>query len=427
MEMSASAPPASDAVPFRSLAASLLRRTIAVALLCTLFAAGVQVAFTVREENARFDRAIGSIAATHVPMLSVALWDIEPEALRRQLKQIATQPEIAFARLQARTGQSFEAGDPKRARLAPTRLEIPYPEKRDGSIGTLELTPDRSSLYARLVERILAIVLGFAVLATAVCGLTYAVLRDELGRPMHELARFTRELRPDRLTVPLGDLRPPRAHVDEIDLVADGFRTLQGGLRAHVEGLDGQVAQRTAQLEAALDEIRALTVTDPLTGCFNRRYLDSRLSEETVRSRRTGQPLAVIMADVDHFKRINDTRGHAAGDAVLKGIAAVLRGVMRERIDWVARYGGEEFVIVLPDTTLESAEAVAERLRAALAATRFPHGGREMPVSASFGVAVGTDGADAASLLARADAMLYQAKAAGRNRVVSEGRARQAS
>ena len=407
--------------PFRSLAGSLLRRTIGVAVVCSLFAAGVQVAFTAREERARFDRAIDNVAATHVPMLSLALWDIEPEALRRQLKQIASQPEVAFVRLRARTGQVLEAGDALHGDEANARhLAIPYPGTREGSIGTLDVVPDRAALYERLAERITAIVLGFMVLATAVCGLTYAVLREELERPMRELARFTMELRPDRLTMPLGALRPPRRYSDEIDLVADGFRTLQDGIRAHVETLDTQVAQRTAELETALDEIHALTITDSLTGCFNRRYLDSRLSEEALRSRRTGQPLAVIVADIDRFKRVNDEMGHAAGDTVLRGVAGTMKREMRERIDWIARFGGEEFVIVLPDTTPEAAATVAERLRVAVEAARSMHDGREIAVTASFGVAVSTDGSDAASLLARADALLYDAKAAGRNRVVAE-------
>lgn len=407
--------------PFRSLAGSLLRRTIGVAVACTVVAAGVQVAFTVREENERFDRAIGTVASTHVPLLSVALWDIEPEAIRRQLQEIAKAPEIAHVRLRARTGQAFEAGEAAQGdRASVQRLVVPYPEKREGSIGTLEVMPDRGSLYRRLAERILAIVLGFAMLAAAVCGLTYAVLRDELARPMRKLARFTGELSPERLTTPLEPLRPPRPFSDEFDLVATGFRTLQDGIRAHVENLDQQVAQRTAELAAALDEIHALTITDPLTGCFNRRFLDSRLSEESLRSRRSGRPLAVILADVDHFKSVNDELGHAGGDVVLKGVAAVLRASMRERIDWVARYGGEEFVIVLPDTPLEAARAAAERLRTALAATQFVHGGFRIAVTASFGVAVATGEGDAASLLAQADALLYQAKAGGRNRVVAQ-------
>ena len=262
------------------------------------------------------------------------------------------------------------------------------------------------------------LVIGYAVFALVLCILIALMLRIEVERPMRHLARFTNELTPDRLTMPLMLSRPRGPWRDEIDLVADGFRTLQDAIHSHVANLDAQVASRTAQLQAALDEIRALTVTDALTGCFNRRHLDSRLAEETLRCHRSGYPLAVLMADIDHFKNVNDSLGHAAGDSVLRGVADVFKDAMRRRLDWVARFGGEEFVIVLPDTDIGRAVAIAERLRQAIEATRLSHSGHEIRVTASFGVAECLDTDDAASLLARADAMLYRAKESGRNRVV---------
>lgn len=404
---------------FRSLASSLVRRTVLVAMVCALLAAAVQATFAVREERAAFDRALHNIAQTNVPLLSVGLWDIEPEAIRRQLREIASQPEIAYVNLFERSGHSFEAGNRQlHDELSARLLAIPYPDGREGAIGTLEISANPQTLYQHVAQKVAVVVIGYAAFALVLCVLIALMLRIEVERPMRNLARFTTELTPDRLTMPLTLSRPARPWRDEIDLVADGFRTLQDGIHSHVANLDAQVASRTAQLQAALDEIRALTVTDALTGCFNRRHLDTRLGEETLRCHRSGYPLAVLISDLDHFKGVNDTLGHAAGDTVLRGVADVFKDAMRRRLDWVARYGGEEFVVVLPDTDIGRAVAIAERLRQAVQSTRFVHGGHEIRLTASFGVAECLDSDDAASLLARADSMLYRAKEAGRNRVV---------
>jgi diguanylate cyclase (GGDEF)-like protein len=407
-------------VTFQPLSSLLIRRLVLAALMCTLIAGAIQAFLTVREENAAIDRTIRNIGDTHVALLSVGLWDIETAAVRKQLAQIVGQREIGYARVEERSGHVFEAGDANLRDPAAPRLDIPYPDGRSGSIGTLEVSANQSTLVARVTERVLGVIVGLVALSVVLCFVIVAVLRLELEQPMRRLALFTRELTPDRLTTRLELPRPKRSWEDEIDLVANGFGTLQDAIRAHVANLDQQVAQRTSDLQIALDEIRALTITDSLTGCHNRRHLDERLLDEVLRAKRAGHRLSLIIADIDHFKTVNDTRGHAAGDTVLRGLARIFMSSMRARIDWVARYGGEEFVIVLPDTNLQGATETAERLREAVEASTFEHDGRPLEVTASFGVAECRDSDDTASLLARADSSLYRAKASGRNRVQAQ-------
>jgi diguanylate cyclase (GGDEF)-like protein len=180
------------------------------------------------------------------------------------------------------------------------------------------------------------------------------------------------------------------------------------------------------RLKLAQDELRelsarfeALSNTDPLTGLHNRRHLDEVLGREVARSARYPSPLAVMMIDLDHFKRINDTYGHPMGDEVIRGLARVAKSSVRA-VDFVARYGGEEIVVVLPETDATGAAIVAERLRAAFAATEHGLDGVVVRNTASIGIAChrsAGDGTSPATLLARADEALYAAKAAGRNRV----------
>jgi diguanylate cyclase (GGDEF)-like protein len=180
--------------------------------------------------------------------------------------------------------------------------------------------------------------------------------------------------------------------------------------------------QRSA-LHGRVRALREQAVTDPLTGLFNRRYLELRLREEAGRSRRHGSPFTLTMIDLDDFKPFNDREGHPAGDALLVAIAQVIRGAARDT-DLVARYGGDEFAVVSPETSAAEALPFVERIREAVAAHRFglpglpPAGG----VSLSAGIACFPDDADEPEAMVRAaDAALYRAKAAGRNRVARAG------
>ncbi|GAB7193515.1 hypothetical protein NUM3379_42250 [Kineococcus sp. NUM-3379] len=166
---------------------------------------------------------------------------------------------------------------------------------------------------------------------------------------------------------------------------------------------------------ALVTRLRAAADTDGLTGLVNRRAFDEALAGEFAQAAREHTEFSVALVDLDHFKRLNDTHGHLAGDDALRAVGRVLRGNLRSGGGTAARYGGEEFCVILPGTSREDAVAVAERIRRAVQTMEDG----PVPVTASLGVATfPTDGTDALSLLASADAALYAAKEAGRNRVV---------
>jgi diguanylate cyclase (GGDEF)-like protein len=164
------------------------------------------------------------------------------------------------------------------------------------------------------------------------------------------------------------------------------------------------------------EEIHRLSILDPLTGIHNRRSLNEFLDREVERAKRHSRPLAVVLFDIDHFKRINDQFGHTAGDFTLRSVATRAKELTRQD-ELLARYGGEEFALVLPETGLERALASAERIRRAIAAAAFDFEGRPFPVTVSAGVGVLPPGGQtaAADILRRADECLYEAKRAGRN------------
>ena len=164
------------------------------------------------------------------------------------------------------------------------------------------------------------------------------------------------------------------------------------------------------------NELEEMATRDPLTGLFNRREMSRVLEEELDRARRYQRPMAVLWVDFDHFKDVNDTFGHAAGDSVLRSISRLLLGSVRS-VDAIGRFGGEEFVIVLPEMDLEEAQDTAERLRRKVAEKPQPLGnGQEVPLTISVGGAVYPDhGQTAPTLCAAADKAMYLAKQRGRN------------
>ncbi len=192
------------------------------------------------------------------------------------------------------------------------------------------------------------------------------------------------------------------------------FREL-GELRSDLER---RIEERTLALQNANARLAEASRTDALTGLLNRRGFLEQGESALDRSRRSRKPLSVLMADADHFKRINDLHGHATGDVVLQGLAQLLRGALRSQ-DLVARWGGEEFILLLPETDLHGASLVAESIRRQVADRPLPAGELELPVTLSLGLAEHRPGRRLEATIADADAALYRAKAEGRDRVIA--------
>ncbi|EKV29613.1 GGDEF domain protein [Caenispirillum salinarum AK4] len=229
--------------------------------------------------------------------------------------------------------------------------------------------------------------------AVALFLLLFIMLRRLITRPIVELSETMRHIvdRDD-----LGRRVAPRSiWPREVTSVADDFNTLM------------------AELEESREELLQQSVRDGLTGCFNRRRFDSALHGEAERARRYGRPLSVILVDLDRFKPINDIHGHAAGDAVLKGVAEALADNVRSS-DLVARVGGDEFAILAPETGAEQARALASKLSQAVAEKRVAFGHLSLSVGASCGASTldPETGEGVAALMERADEAMYEIKKA---------------
>ena len=215
--------------------------------------------------------------------------------------------------------------------------------------------------------------------------------------------------------------------VEGLDAGADDYLTkpvnfpeLEARVRSmlRIKRLQDELDQKNRELEEVNRRLRRLSITDGLTELFNHRHVHELLHEEFERSKRSGEPLSVVMLDLDRFKQVNDTYGHPTGDVILYETARILKETARE-IDMVGRYGGEEFIVILPGTDEDAAEQFAERARQAVVEHVYRDEQTEVRMTLSGGVAsypgAGVDEPDV--LIRKADEALYRAKSGGRNRI----------
>lgn len=239
---------------------------------------------------------------------------------------------------------------------------------------------------AAKTEPVLLLLLAATIAGTTICLLSLWWMI----RPLRQLAHAIKNYRADGTPV-----RMQVTSKDEIGLLAT------------------TVTAMVAETETLMGKLRHQAMTDPLTGLGNRRWLNERAAEEMARAERSGEPLSIIVADLDRFKGINDGHGHETGDRVLVAAGEIVRTCLRP-YDLAARIGGEEFCILLPRTTLDEAESIGERLRTTLAATTIPPL-RQGRMTASFGLCAAGIGDRLPDMLLRADFALYEAKRDGRN------------
>jgi diguanylate cyclase (GGDEF)-like protein len=258
------------------------------------------------------------------------------------------------------------------------------------------------------VTRLRRLMIALPAALLAGIGLIAYFLGLLIVRPLDRLTKGAAKVAAGNLEVDL-----PVISGGEVGYLTQVFNHMVVRLRESREALDA--ANDT--LRTKNEELERVSVTDGLTGLYNRRRLMEVLSDEARRSQRLKHTFAVLMVDVDHFKKYNDSFGHLAGDAVLTRVATQLREATRE-VDFVARYGGEEFLVMLPETAMPEALEIAERIRSRIAAEAFP--GRHMTVS--IGVAeFPLHGSTPEQVIAAADEALYEAKGEGRDRVRRAG------
>lgn len=259
-------------------------------------------------------------------------------------------------------------------------------------------------------------IIAIGMLCFAVSLLLSALISRSISVPLLRLVSAMRRTGAGDTTV-----RVEQAGNDEIAVLSHKFNEMAGKLQQNKEDLEQQVALRTQELERANRKLEALSATDGLTGVANRRRFDEALGTELRRSVRSGHALALLMLDVDYFKKYNDRYGHLAGDECLRIVARVLQKSSRRVTDLVARYGGEEFSVIIAESDIEHALQQAQHICQAIFELKLPHADSPFGyITASIGVAVvqAEDHTTAEQVVRIADQALYHAKYQGRNRVV---------
>lgn len=268
------------------------------------------------------------------------------------------------------------------------------------------------------VQHVSRIILYCSIIAILLVSLWQILI---VCKPLNNLIDHITQITEGNLNI--GEFKA-KSSQDEIGRLAKVFNQMHATIKrqieelnAHRELLEKEVKERTYELEQANKKLDVISRTDELTQLPNRRDMHKTIEKEVERANRFRKAFSIIFIDIDHFKDVNDTYGHAAGDAVLKSVASTIRSLLR-KYDVLARYGGEEFLTLLPETELKDAAHVAERFRKQIENQTIFFGGKEIKVTITLGVAQFDSGQGAEKCIQLADKALYEGKEHGRNKVI---------
>jgi diguanylate cyclase (GGDEF)-like protein len=403
------------------LARRMLLWIVCISATAALIATSVQLFFDYRQDVSELDKGMHYIEQNQLPGLADAAWNFNVSSMQVQLDGIGHSPWVA--------GATVRYGPNQKAELTTGQLDhdadlaYRFALQRHGIVvGMIYIQPNLHTLYGRTLDRIAIVLAAQAAksLVTSICILL--LISWMITRHLTQMAEFAQSFEPGKRLPPFV-LHRPHAHRDELSVLADGLNDAYARLQQahdfevrHNDILMQEVALRTAELQDAHERLARQAISDKLTGALNRFGLEERFATEMQRAQAEGSQLAVIMADIDLFKQVNDRWGHLVGDTLLQDFTAILQSRLRVN-DTLARWGGEEFLVLCPDTSLEQAMQLAEHMRACVAAHRFAVVDN---ASSSFGVAAWRSGDVTDSLVKRVDDALYRAKQNGRNRVCPE-------
>ncbi len=418
--------------PLAGIGGRLLTAVVLTAVIVTAVVSSVYIWMGYRADLRALDAEIEHLRRADIHVIARALWDQDDAQLQRQLDGIVERPFIASVAVRARTSAWNDGAVLARVGRQPradSRIEVlPLSYLRDGEnaeLGTLTVEIDLDAVREAALARAFNFLLVQGGITLLISLVLLLVVRQIVTRHLAALAdaaqRF--DLRDERTSF---RVRPrDSGHGDEIDRVIDALEAMRSSLNIAYRDLANVNAELQTDITARLRAEAAadfLANHDALTNLPNRRLFFQRLEHELAVAERNGTRGAMMFIDLDHFKALNDARGHSMGDAVLIEVARRLREHLRE-IDLVARLGGDEFVAVLPmlgeahERATQNAKSTAENLRLALGEPILVRD-NVLQVSASFGVAMfPDDGNSPESLIKHADTAMYQAKINGRNTI----------